>query len=381
VDNFGGMTIAVNTRFLLKDYLEGYGYFILESFRLLTKNHPEVDFVFIYDRPQQTDWGWGNNVKQLVVGPAARHPLLWKYWYDFKIPAALKKCGANIFVSPDGFCSMNTNIPQCLVVHDLSFLHIGEAVSAATSRYYKKNTPRFLRKATSIATVSAFSKNDILKHYPFLNPETIDVVYSAAKPIFQPIGENEKEKVKEKFTAGKEFFIYAGSIHPRKNLVNLLKAFSIFKKRQQTGMKLVLAGRLAWKYEKFLKDLSSYKYREDVIVTGYLAETDLAKLIASAYAMVYPSLHEGFGVPVLEAMQSSVPVITSKDSSMEEIAGDAALYADPYLPDSIAAQLMHIYKDESLRTQLAEKGRIRSSDFNWDRTADLLWQSILKSTR
>src|SRR5690606_32023968 len=138
----------------------------------------------------------------------------------------------------------------------------------------------------------------------------------------------QKENVKLKFTDGKEFFLYTGAIHPRKNLINLLKGFSVFKKRLQSNFKLVIAGRLAWKYESFLNDIKSYKYRQDIILTGYIPEEDLADLTGSAYAMIYPSLFEGLGVPVLEAMQSGTPVITSEGSAMQEVAGDAAIYAD-----------------------------------------------------
>ena len=121
-------------------------------------------------------------------------------------------------------------------------------------------------------------------------------------------------------------------------------------------MKLVLAGRLAWKYESFTESLKSYKYRDDVILTGYLPEEELAGLTAAAYAMVYPSLYEGFGLPVAEAMQSGVAVITSSNSAMQEIAGEAALYADPTDINAIADQLKRIYKDETLRSELTVKG-------------------------
>jgi len=204
-------------------------------------------------------------------------------------------------------------------------------------------------------------------------------VYSAAKKIFRPLDLKEKEEARTKYTGGKEYFIYAGAIHPRKNLDNLLKAFSIFKKKQGSGLKLVLAGRLAWKYTAFTERLQSYKYRDDVIMTGYLDETELVKIIGSAYAMVYPSLWEGFGVPVLEAMQCQVPVISSAHSSMEEIGGDALLTADPNDPADIAGKMISLYKDESLRDQLIEKGKTAASRFNWEQTAKLLWNSMMKA--
>ena len=205
------------------------------------------------------------------------------------------------------------------------------------------------------------------------------MVYSGVKEIFHPLSIEEKESVKNKYTDGKPYFIYTGSVHPRKNLVNLLKAFSVFKKRQQSNYKLVLAGRLAWKYESFIQDLENYKYRDDVILTGYLDENKLAAVMGAAYAMVYPSLWEGFGVPPLEAMQCDVPVITSSNSAMQEINKEAALYADPENYQDIADKMMLLYKDEKLCIEKISKGREIVQQYSWDKTADLLWKIILKT--
>lgn len=373
------MRIAVNTRFLLKDYLEGYGYFVNETFRYIVSNHPEHEFIFIFDRPYEKKFVFAENVKPVVIGPPARHPLLWKLWYDVKVPMVLKRYKADVFVSCDGFCSLRTKVPQCLVLHDLSFLHFPGFHKKSHLAFYKRNTPKFLEKAKSIVTVSEFSKKDIISHYKNIRETKIDVVYNGVKEIFQPIGENEKERTKEKYTGGKEFFICVGALHPRKNLENLLRAFSVFKKRQQSGMKLLLAGRLAWKYEPFLEKLKTYKYREDVVLTGYLDDLDLVKLLGSAYAMVYPSLFEGFGVPVLEAMGCQVPVITSLNSSMQEISKESALYCDPSNYNDIADKMMLLYKDENLRKKLIQKGKDISNQFRWDHSAQLLWRCILKS--
>ncbi|HMT72993.1 MAG TPA: glycosyltransferase family 1 protein [Chitinophagaceae bacterium] len=373
------MVIAVNTRFLLTGYLEGYGYFIYESFKRIAKNNPQHQFIFIFDRPYNEQFVFAPNITPVIAGPPARHPLLWKLWYDIKVPAILRKVKADVFVSCDGFCSLHTKVPQCLVVHDLSFLHFPSFIRKSHLLYYRRNTPKFLAKASRVATVSEFSKKDIEDTYKVAAGKT-DVVYSASKEIFQPVSAAVKSEVKEKYTAGKEYFIYTGAIHPRKNLMNLLKAFSLFKKRQQTGMKLVLAGRLAWKYESFTKSLETYKYRNDVVLTGYIDEAELARLTGAAYAMVYPSLFEGFGVPVLEAMQCGVPVITSSDTSMQEIAKEAALYATPGDINEIAEKMMLIYKDENLKKQLTEKGKIVAEQYSWDKTAELLWDSILKAS-
>lgn len=372
------MNIAVNTRLLLKDNLEGCGYFVREVFRIMAEKYSQHHFYFLFDRPYDPSFVFGKNITPIVLSPPARHPVLWKYWFDIKVPAVLKKVKADVFVSPDGFCSLATRVPQCLVVHDLGFLHFPDAYKRSHRIFYKHYTPRFLNKAATIATVSQFSKNDIIKTYHTSERRT-RVVYSAVKESFRPVDWEEKEEIKSKYTDGREFFIYVGAIQPRKNLINLLKAFSLFKKRQQTNMKLVLAGRLAWKNEKFNKLLSTYKYRQDVVLTHYLEEAELARLTAAAYALVYPSVFEGFGVPVLEGMKCHIPVLTSKGTSMEEIGGDAALYFDPADPQSIASQLMLIFKDETLRSRLIEQGKLVAGKYSWEKTADGLWLSILEA--
>jgi glycosyltransferase involved in cell wall biosynthesis len=374
------MVIAVNTRFLLKDNLEGFGYFTFEVLKGLVKKHPEHQFHFFFDRPYDAMFILGPNVRGHVLSPPARHPLLWKYWFDVKVAGMLKKVKADILLSPDGQCSLRTKVPQCVVVHDLGFLHHADSYQKSHQRYYKYYTPKFIRKAKTVLTVSEFSKKDIIHHYQ--TPEKkIRVVYNGVKEIFQPLDFTSQQTVKDQYTAGTEYFLYAGAIHPRKNLVNLLKAFSIFKRRLQSSFKLVLAGRLAWKNNEFLELLKTYKYKDDVVLTGYLEETELAKLMASAYAFVYPSLFEGFGVPVAEAMRCRVPVLTSKNSSMEEISEGTALYFDPQNVAEMAEKLMRIYKDEDGRKELIEKGAGIAQHYIWERTADAVWQGIMDAAR
>jgi glycosyltransferase involved in cell wall biosynthesis len=373
------MIIAVNTRFLVNE-LEGCGYFIQGLFKTLVRNHPEHQFYFLFDRPFNEEYIFSSNVQPLVISPPARLPVLWKYWYDVKIPAALKKIKADVFVSPDGYCSLATKLPQCMVIHDLGFLHYPEAYKKSHVRFLKKKTPEFLKKAKKVVTVSEFSKDDIVKHYK-IDPAKVDVIYNGVKNIFHPFSFDEKTIIKEKYTDGKEYFIYVGAIQPRKNLIKLLKAFSIFKKRLQSNMKLVITGRLAWKNQEFLQLINTYKYKSDVILTGYVAEQELAALLGSAYALVYPSMFEGFGVPVAEAMKCEVPVLTSEKTSMQEVAGDAALYFNPKEHADIADKMMLIYKDENLRKQLIEKGKLNVEKYNWEKSAELFWESILKAVQ
>lgn len=374
------MIIAVNTRFLLSNNLEGYGYFLKETLSRMTREHPEHQFIFIFDRPYSQEFITSPNIKAVVAGPPARHPLLWKWWYDVRIPRVLKKYRADVFLSCDGFCSLTTNVPQVLVIHDLAFLHYPSFIHRSHLFFYKRYTPKFLKKAESIVTVSQFSRDDLVAHYK-TDPARINVVYNAARSSVKPLSWQQKQSVTHDHTSGKNYFLYVGAIHPRKNLVNLLKAFSIFKKRQKSDWKLVITGRAAWQSKAFMESLNSYKYREDLVVTGYVDDQQLAGLIGAAYAMVYPSLFEGFGMPVVESMQAGVPVITSENSAMQEVAGDAALYADPAGFEDIADKMMLLYKDESLHSKLAEKGIERAKHYNWERSAGLLWTSLEKAAR
>jgi glycosyltransferase involved in cell wall biosynthesis len=369
------MVIAVNTRVLLTGKMEGYGYYIEEIFSRIATNHPEHQFYFFFDRPYDQRFICAPNIHPVIIQPQARFPLAWTIWYNWMVPFYLKRIKADVFVSADGFCSLTTKVPQCLVVHDLAFLHYPQFISKAHLNFYRKNTKRFLNKAKVIATVSHYSKQDLMQQFQ-VPANKLHVVSNAANAIFQPLNEEESQNIKAKYTGGAEFFLYTGSIHPRKNLINLLKAFSQFKKRLRSNMKLVIAGRLAWKTEEFTKLLSTFKFRQDVVLTGYIDRQELALLTASAYAKVYPSYFEGFGVPPLEALQCGVPAIVSNTSAMPEVGADAYLYVNPESAEDIADKMMLIYKDETLRSRLIANGKQRLALYNWDEAAEKMWHCI-----
>ena len=372
------MNIAIDARFVIPDQMEGYGNFTYETFKVLIQQYPQHQFYFIFDRPTTGLFPDHSNAHHLELSPAARHPLIWKWLYNFKIPVLLKKIKADVFVGTNGFCSLNTSVPQVLVIHDLGFIHYPQFYKSSHVKFYKGYTASYIKKARCIATVSKFSANDILQHYK-LNPEKVHVVYNGIRQTFQSSSPKTKSETKELYTQGKEYFLYAGAIHPRKNLINLLKAFSIFKKRLKSNMKLVLAGRLAWKNEEFQQLVKTYKYKEDVIITGYVSEEKLVNLMGACYAFVYPSVFEGFGIPVIEAMQMKVPVLTSSTSAMEEISNASAMYFNPEDYNDIADKLMMIYKDEDQRNILIEKGTETATSYSWEKTANLLWACILEA--
>lgn len=356
--------------------MEGYGWFVQEVFSRLAINYPEHEFLLVFDRPYDDNFVFAPNCTPIVVGPSARHPASFFYWYNVAAPAALKKFKPDVWVNPYGFCSTSSSIPQLLMVHDLAYLHYPKFIAWHQYWYYKLGTPGFIKKAKRVLTVSDFSKADLAKHFPNA-ANKINTVYPAAREGFHPLTWEEKNQVKDSFSDGREYYLFVGGIHPRKNLLNLLKAFSLFKKWQKSNMKLLVAGRMAWQYEDLLEKIKTYKYREDLVLLGALEEAQLSRITASAYALVYPSFFEGFGMPILEAMQSGVPVIASNTSSMPEVGADAALYADPNDPDAIAKQMLLLYKDEKLRNFQIDKGLERAQNFSWDKTAQGVWEIIL----
>lgn len=374
------MRIAVNTRLLLKGKLEGIGWFTHQTLDRMVRKHPEHEFIFFFDRPYDPSFVFAPNVTPVVVSPQARHPILFYIWFEWQIPRLLRKYKADVFLSPDGYLSLSTKVPTCLVIHDLAFEHYPEHFQLSHKLYWRHYSPRFAQKAERIVTVSTYSKQDIIKHYG-VEPEKIDIVYNGAHDEYKPISWEEREEVKKKYTDGCEYFVFAGALHPRKNIVNLLKAFIQFKKKQRSNMKLVIVGRFAWKYEEVVKMREEMPFKEDVRWVGYMGVGDLSKVIGGAYALVYASLFEGFGIPILEALECNVPAIISNTSSMPEVAGEAGMLVDPLNVQDIADKMQLIYKDEALRSKLIAAAKEQVKKFDWDVSADKLWDSLMKCVK
>ncbi|GAB4293192.1 MAG: glycosyltransferase family 1 protein [Marinilabiliales bacterium] len=371
------MKIAVNTRLLLKNKLEGIGWFTYETLKRITQNHPEHEFLFIFDRPYHKDFIFSDNITPVVAGPPARHPILFYIWFEHVIPKILKKYNADCFVSPDGFISLKSNIPVLQVIHDINFEHFPEFLPPFARWYYKKYFNRFAQRADRIATVSEYSKKDIIEQYK-IDPGIIDVTFNGASDDYKPVSEEVKKKIREKYTDGTPFFLFVGALHPRKNIVNLLKAFDNFKKNKSNDIKLLIVGDKFWGTNEMKAQYEQMTFKKDVIFTGRLLFNELLLIYPSALALCYVSIFEGFGIPIVEAMYCDTPVITSSTSSMPEVAGDAALYADPFLVDSITKAMNNIAYNSEIRKKLIENGRKQRQKFSWDITANKLWDSICK---
>jgi glycosyltransferase involved in cell wall biosynthesis len=371
------MIIAVNTRLLLRDRLEGIGRFTCETLRIITQKHPEHKFVFIFDRKYASDFIFSNNIIPVIAFPQARHPLLWYTFFEWGIPPVLRKHKADLFLSPDGWLSLRSHTKSMAVIHDLNFFHFPEFIPRHVMQYYSYYFPRFIKKSDRIATVSDYTRKDIITRFNY-DASKIDVVYNGASDIFRPVGESEKGKTKEKYTKGCPYFLFTGLIHPRKNITNIIRAFKQFKHSVDTDVKLLIVGSRKWWTEDMQKALDNSAFREEIIFTGRVDDESLHMIMASALALVYASHFEGFGIPILEAMYSDLPVITSVTSSMPEVGGDAVIYVNPQSVESITNAMISLYRDARLRNQLVEKSKLQREKFTWEKTADALWLSVEK---
>lgn len=372
------MRIAVNTRFLQKGKLEGIGWFTYEILKRVVESHPEHEFIFLFDRPYDPIFIFSSNITPVVLQPPARHPLLWFLWFEFSVPRALKKYKADVFVSTDGFNSLSTHIPTLLVVHDLAFEHFPEHLPFKFKSYLRYFSPKFVAKANRIVCVSNFTKQDLVKTYR-TNEAKIDVIYNGANDRYKPLNFEEAHTVKESYAQGEEYYVFAGALHPRKNITTLLKAFALFKSKQRTSMKLLIIGRYAWNSDEIQHLIANHPYKDDVIRYEYMQVDELCKVIGAAYGLLFVSLFEGFGIPVLEAMKCEVSGVLSSSSSLPEVGGDAFLYADPHNVQDIANQMCTFYKDEHLRSELINKTVAQALKFDWDRSATKFYESILKT--
>ncbi len=372
------MRIAVNTRFLLSNKLEGLGVFTHETMRRITQWKSHHEFLFLFDRPYDRSFIYSTNIIPKVVFPPARHPVLWYWWFEWSLPRVLKKFNPDIFLSPDGYVSLRSDVPTIPVIHDLAFEHYPFAIPWRTRNYYKYFFPKFAGHAKQIATVSEYSKNDLVLQYG-IEPKKIDVVYNGANEAFQPLTAQESEQVRNQLTGGSEYFVYVGALHQRKNIVNLLKAFDHFRNQNDSALKLVIIGRKAWGNQEMEQVFETMDNQEEVIFTGAVNQDQLVKYLGAARALTYLSFFEGFGIPLVEAMYCDVPIITSDSSSLPEVAGDAGLISDPHDVEGIAGRMSEMAFNEDLRQKLIENGRRQRQKFSWDKTAQKLWDVIEKT--
>jgi glycosyltransferase involved in cell wall biosynthesis len=369
--------IAVNTRLLRKNTLDGIGWFSYNTLRRIVANNPKVEFHFFFDSGIDKDFLFGPNVIPHNLFPPAKHAFLNIWWSEISVKKKLNAIKPDLYFSPDGILCNGWSGQQYGVIHDINFIHHPEFLKLSNRLYYRHYFPKFAHKATRLATVSEYSKNDIVNTF-HINPQKIDVVYCGINSFLHDIDEIAASATRANFTDGKPYFLFVGTLSPRKNIIGLMEAYEAFSKETDVEFKLVIAGGGMYKSDEVIKYKQQSAFGNDIVITGRVNNETLNNLYASAYALVFIPFFEGFGIPLVEAMQSKLPIITSSVTSLPEIAGDAALIVDPYNKEEIKDALITITTNSDLRYELIYKGQEQKKLFSWERTADLLWEGINK---
>lgn len=373
------MNIAVNMRLVIQDKMEGIGWFAYETMSRLAKNHPEHNFIFIFDRPVHPSLLFPKNVRIIIKGPPTRHPLLWYMWFEWIIPAILRNTRADLFISPDGYASLKTKVPTICVIHDINFIYHPEYLPSLAARYFTYFIPKFAKKASRIGTVSEYSRMDISKSFG-VSEERIDVYYNGANDAYRPMNPVLQQEVRNIYTEGKPYFIFVGALSPRKNVPGLLKSFDRYCEMGGESS-LVIVGDALHKTEEITECYNGMKFAKRVHFVGRLKVDELSKVMSSAISLVFIPFFEGFGIPLVEAMYCDTPVLCSNVTSLPEVVEDAALMSDPNDYESIASNMLLIETDSILRNKLIENGRLQRAKFSWELSAERVWMSIEKLTR
>ena len=369
------MRIAVNTRLLLPDRLDGIGWYTYETLKRITVAHPEHEFFFFFDRPYSPEFIFSGNIQPVILSPPARHPVLWVIWFEQSVAKSLKKHKADVFVSPDGYLPLKSNVPSIAVIHDINFHHRPQDLPLADRLYYRNYFPKFADKATRIVTVSNYSKQDICNSYG-IPDEKVKVVYNGAGENYKPVSGEAATETRKKYSSGLPYFVFVGTLHPRKNVARLLRAFDGFRRSFPEPYKMVIVGERMFMTGEIEQAIKQIQFSNDIVFTGRLSPEELRYVLGSATALTFVPLFEGFGIPVVEDMYCDTPVMASNVTSLPEVAGDAALYVDPFNVPAILAGMEQLAGNDNLRAGLIAKARSHRTKFTWDKSAEGLWEEI-----
>ncbi|HMC99973.1 MAG TPA: glycosyltransferase [Ferruginibacter sp.] len=368
------MIIAVDTRRSEENDLNAVSDFIFSCFSVLAKQYPDHKFIYIFDAPYEQSLISSTNIIPVIIAPQTTSVLRLQYWHNYKVPAVLRKHKADVFVGVAGI-SLRTKIPQCLFLPDIGFITYPQFYKRSLLGYLNKSMPKFLDKARSVVTVSKAAQKTIEEQYS-VDEKKIHVADKFSSPLFKKIGSEEREDTKQKFADGKEYFLYSGTIGADKNLLNILKAFSFFKKRQKSNIQLVIAGPLGKAYSKFEEDLRTFKFRDEVKVLPNLSKDESPALTGAAYAMLCPVFVDDLHAPVLESLRSGVPAIISKNIMFPEVCHSCVLVVDEDNFTDIANSMMLLFKDEDMRNAMGKAGMTLTAQFDVEKTAASLWKAI-----
>lgn len=330
-----------------------YSYQLLKYFH--TQRGSTKFKVFLKNDPLGSLPDKNSHFEYEVVKPA-------RLWTQIGLPVRLmRKKDIELFFTTSHYAPRISPVPTVISVMDLSYIHFPDLFKKKDLYKLTNWTKYSCARARKIITISNSSKNDIIKFYK-IPAEKIEVVY----PGIKDIRKSSMNKIPSKYGIEGNFLLYIGTLQPRKNVARLIEALSLLKEKD---LKLVIIGKKGWKYEEILEAPKKFNVENRVTFLDFVPDEDLPAFYSNAICYILPSLYEGFGLPVLEAMQHACPVLTSNISSLPEAGGDAALYFDPYKVEDIASKIEKVLRDEKLRDEMRKKGLIHIKNFSWEKSA------------
>jgi glycosyltransferase involved in cell wall biosynthesis len=325
---------------------------------------PGFEFHYYHTLPRSKlngdGWGAGSMHRLRPHTPFVRIP--------FAFPAALWNHKIDLahfqYVSPP-FCPCKTVV----TIHDISFEFFPDYFPPLQRARMRMLIPASGRRADHVITISEFSKRQLIDTYG-MKEDKISVTYLGVAPAFRPLPDADAEARLARFALSRPYILGVGNLQPRKNILRLIRAFAELRRTQAIPHQLVLVGQMAWKGTEILRAVEDLGLLDAVTMTGYVTDDELVALYGRAAVFVYPSLYEGFGLPILEAMACATPVVTSDVSSMPEVAGDAALLVDPTSEAAIADAVGRVLNDSPLAAAMKLRGLEQSRRFSWPAAAE-----------
>ncbi|MCS6895790.1 MAG: glycosyltransferase family 4 protein [Bacteroidia bacterium] len=373
------MRVAIDSRFLLP-HLEGFGRFTREIASRLIQQYPEVSWELLFDRPPLPKYTFGPTQRNVVIPPQTRHWTLYEIWWHLSVPFFyLRKGAPSALFATYGIVSKKVaeKVPTVAFIHDVAFARHPEFLPRDWQAYYMRATRLSTRFAQRLITNSLSVQHDLVELFG-VNPEKIQVSYSGCDTeFFHPMPNLDREAIRRAHAQGYPYILYVGSIHPRKNPERLLLAYDKLREKYDAPLRLLMVGRFMFKERTALSSLARMRHREEVIFHPPVSDEVLLRMYNAAEAVVYPSLYEGFGSPVAEGLACGVPVVTSRVSSLPETGGEAAFYADPYDPVSIAEAIYQaLTQSADERRRRALLGLEHVKRFSWNATVQTIWENL-----
>lgn len=353
----------------------GIGQFAFELLRVFAENGHKYGFefqIYLKDDPCSHMPFETKNWRYIKIGPK-------KFWTQLGLPVYLYTHNPkpDVIFSPTHYAPRFSPVPSVVSVMDMSFIHYPEMFKSKDLYQLKNWTEYSVNRASKVITISQASKDDIIKEYK-IDRDSVQVIYPGVN--YERFNQaSTMEEVKKKYNIPDKYILFVGTLQPRKNIVRLIQAFKkVIQNEKFQDLKLVVIGKKGWHYDEILSAPRENEVDNKVMFLDFVPDEDMPPLYRSAEVFVLPSLYEGFGLPILEAMKYGCPVITSNVSSMPEVGGDAAVYCDPESVEDIKEKILMVLSSPKLQKSLREKGKIQIKKFDWEKSADKVL-SVLES--